>query len=87
MKKRKAKQEYVDDGHTVYDMDGIGRTDWWSSRSKKPKGKTKEENPVGLTRKERWAAIRAAMSCYLPMLLVILVGFGLAMVLMFFWLR
>lgn len=83
--KKKEKKPYVDDGHTIYDMDGVGRTGWWSS-SKNPEEK-KKQTPVGLTRRERWAVIRAALSTYLPVLLVILTGFVLAAVLISFWLQ
>lgn len=83
--KKKEKKPYVDDGHTIYDMDGVGRTGWWGSS--KPTKEKKEQTPVGLTRRERWAAIRAALSIYLPVLLVLLAGFGLAAVLLSFWLR
>ncbi|MBO4940281.1 MAG: hypothetical protein J6D30_04600 [Clostridia bacterium] len=83
--KKKEKKPYVDDGHTIYDMDGIARTGWWSSSRKD--SEKKKQTPVGLTHKERWAVIRAAMSTYLPVLLVILAGFGLAMALISFWIQ
>lgn len=84
-KQKKERQEYVDDGHTIYDMDGVGRTGWWSSFRKD--AEKKKQQPVGLTAKERWAVIRAAMSTYLPVMMIILLGFGLTMLLLSFWLQ
>lgn len=85
MRKKKERQKYIDDGHTIYDMDGVGRTGWWSSFRKD--GEKKKQQPVGLTAKERWAVIRAALSTYLPVLMIILLGFGLTMLLLSFWLQ
>ena len=84
-KKEEEKQAYVDDGHTIYDMDGVGRTGWWSSFRKE--SEKKKQQPVGLTFKERWAVIRAAFATYLPILMMILLGFGLTMLLLSFWLQ
>ncbi len=72
MKKKKVK--YIDDGHTIYNMDGVGR----------PKVDTK--NNVGLTKKERRAAIKAALELYLPRILVAITCFGVAAVLLYLWL-
>lgn len=62
----------MDDGHTIYSMDGL---------SKHPK---KSADSPNLNRKERSAMIRAAFRVYLPRLLVILLGFTLAFLLLYF---
>ena len=41
---------------------------------------------VGLSNKEKIAAIAAAFECYLPMLLIVLGSFGLVMLLIMLWL-
>lgn len=71
------KKPYIDDGHTVYDMSGF-------SHGQK---RTSNENHVGLTRKEKWAAISAAFACYLPPFLITLGGFFLVMWLLRLWLH
>lgn len=74
-KRKKAKKKFVDDGHTVYSMEGLGDR------------RAPKKSDVSLTRKERWAAIRAAMSVYLPRILLVLACFAVAVVLVYFWLR
>ncbi len=74
--KNKTKTKYVDDGHTVYDMSGL---------SDKGIGRDKNDG-IGLSGKEKWAAIKAAVICYLPALIIALAGFGAAMLIIYFWL-
>ena len=74
-KKRKRKP-YIDDGHTIYDMSGL--TD---------KKQSSTTDNVGLTGKEKIAAIIAAFECYLPLLLLVIGSFVLVMLLMALWLR
>ena len=75
-KKRKSKPEYVDDGHTIYSMEQfVG-----------PENYNKKEKNVGLSRKEKRAAIKAAFETYLPILIGVLACFSVAAVLMYFWL-
>ena len=50
--KKKNKRAFVDDGRTVYDMSCLN-----------PDGK-KDKEPIGLSRKEKHAAIRAALLVY-----------------------
>lgn len=69
---KKNKKKYVDDGHTIYSMDGL---------SKHPK---KSDDSPKLTRKERSSMIRAAFRVYLPRFLAILLGFTLAFLLLYF---
>ncbi len=74
-KKTKPKVVYKeDDGRTIYSMAGLeGRTpEELEERDKQRK------NRVKVTHKERRAMIAAAFQVYGPMLLIILVGFGLA---------
>lgn len=73
---KKNKKDYVDDGHTVYNMDGIDEMRYGSDPKKN----------VGLSGKERWAAIKAAMQVYLPIFLMTIGCFALVAVLMYFWL-
>lgn len=73
---KKPKKPFIDDGHTVYDMSGLsGKGD-----------DTRRERNVFLTRAEKRAAIGAAFSTYLPVLLIVLACFGLTMLLIRFWL-
>ena len=50
-KKKKKRAKYIDDGHTVYSMAGLD-----------PDAERKKGENVRLTRKERWAAIRAGLA-------------------------
>lgn len=78
MKKNNKKQRkaYIDDGHTIYDMSGLnGKGD-----------DTRSGKSISLSRKEKHAAIRAALITYLPALITGIVCFGLAMLLMHLWL-
>lgn len=72
---KKNKKKYIDDGHTIYNMDGL---------SKHPKVKS---NDVNVTRKERFAMIRAAFRVYLPRLFLIILSFTLAFLLLYFLLK
>ena len=88
-KKKKVKVVYVDDGRTVYDMSGVTRPCQIIFPEKKEKTrdeqkKKKNKEQVGLSKKERWAAIKAAYSVYFPMLLGVLACFGLAAVILYF---
>lgn len=74
--KKQRKQPYVDDGHTIYDMSGLTGQD-----------KTHATQPVGLSKKEKRAAISAAFACYLPLLLIVLGSFMLVMLLIKLWLH
>ena len=75
---KKKKQEYIDDGHTIFSMDVDA--DWNNQKDKKEKSMyvTKEENRV---------LISAAFKAYFPKLLMVLFGFGLAIILIYFWLK
>ncbi len=74
-KKKKKRAKYIDDGHTVYSMAGLD-----------PDAERKKGENVRLTRKERWAAIRAGLARYLPVLFLVLACFLAAAALLYFWL-
>ena len=78
MKKNKAdKKKYVDDGHTIYNMYNVPQAFY--------RRKSTDKN-VGLNRKERRAAIRAALATYLPMFLCTIFCFAIVGLLMYLWL-
>lgn len=71
------KKDYVDDGHTVYNMDGVSSPFDALRRNK---------DGQGLSRKEKRAAIKAALQVYLPVVLGAIACFVLAGVLLYLWL-
>lgn len=73
--KKKNKRAFVDDGRTVYDMSGLN-----------PDGK-KEKEPIGLSGKERRAAIRAAFLVYGRVFLLVLAAFTATGLLLWLWLK
>lgn len=75
MKKNK-KEEYIDDGHTIYSMDVDAK---WA----RPKEKN---NKIYVSKEEKHILIKAAFKAYIPKLLIVLFGFGLAIILIYFWL-
>lgn len=82
-KKKKKKVVYVDDGRTVFDMSGVSNPNAIFPSNPKSKDEKKKKNEqVGLTKKERWAAIKAAYLTYLPVLLTILAGFTITILLL-----
>ncbi len=89
-KKKKVKVIYVDDGRTLYDMQGVHRQNAFipdkvsqSARQKKKEAK----EAAHLDRKERNAAIRAGFQVYLPILAIVLASFAIVGLLMYFWLK
>ncbi|MCH5162768.1 MAG: dipeptide ABC transporter ATP-binding protein [Clostridiales bacterium] len=70
---KKNKAKFVDDGRTVFSMEGLNQ------RSSKP--------AVELTGKERRAMIRAAFAKYLPAFLGMIGSFSLAALLIYLWLH
>lgn len=75
--KEKNKQKYVDDGHTIYNMDVDGM----------PRRRFHNKEGIEVTRKERRAIIGGAILHFLPILFGVLVCFGIAFILVFLWLR
>lgn len=78
-KKKKKKVIYIDDGHTVYDMNGL-------SGNEQDKKKNKEEK-VHLSFKEKRAVIRAALERFLPVLFLVIACFTVTILLIYFWIK
>lgn len=74
---KKKKVKYVDDGHTVYSMDGLDEI----------RGTKRRGDGIKLSRAEKWAAIKAAFARYTPILLMVIGCFSLTAVLLYFWLK
>lgn len=77
-KEEKKKQKFIDDGRTIYNMD----VDGMPHRRKK-----EDPNGVYLTKKERKAAIIAAILHFMPILFGVILCFTIVMVLLYFWLK
>lgn len=84
MKKKKIKTVYKEDnGETIYSMAALnGRTPEEQEEYEK-----KLKNRVKVTGKERFAMIKAAMTVYGPMLLIVVGAFAVAALLMYFLLK
>ncbi|MGM9969594.1 MAG: hypothetical protein ACI35S_04260 [Anaeroplasma sp.] len=78
-KSKKRKEKYIDDGHTIYNMD-IEGFKWHDQNIKK-------QNKIYTDKKERRAMIIAAFKVYIPKLFIILIGFSLAFILIYIWLK
>jgi len=85
-KRNKKKKQYDDDdGRTIANMNVEGMP--WYEANKEEKDKKKQQmEDLRITRKERRAMIWGAYLAYLPMLLVMLAGFGIAVLLIMLWL-
>ena len=79
MKNKKKKDKYIDDGHTIYNMDVEGFK--WHDN------KIKNKNRIYVSKEERRLLIKAALKTYIPKFLIILLGFTLAIILLYFWLN
>ena len=77
-KEKKKKQKFIDDGRTIYNMD----VDGMPHRRKK-----EDPNGVYLTKKERKAAIIAAILHFMPILFGVILCFTIVMVLLYFCLK
>ena len=77
-REKEQRREIEDDGRTIYNMDVDGMPH-----------RVKKSNLSGivLTKKERRAIRRAAIIHVLPQLITIVLGFSLAMLLIWLWLR
>lgn len=73
---KKIKKEYVDDGHTIYNMDVDGMPH-----------RIKQSDNIGLTKKERKAMIKAAFAHYIPIFLGVIICFLLTMFIIYLWLN
>ena len=74
---KKKKEQYVDDGHTIYSMDVDAN--WSTNKAKK--------ETIYVSKDERRTLIKAALKAYFPKLLIVLASFGLAIILIYFWLK
>ena len=83
-KKKKVIYKYKEDtGETIYSMAALnGRTP-----EEQEEYERKLKNRVDVTKEERWAMIKAAFCVYGPMLLIVVGGFALAAILMYFFLK
>ena len=70
-------QEFIDDGHTIYDMNVDAS--WNNRREKSPS--------VMVSKDERRMLIKAALKAYLPKLLMVLGCFLVVMILIYLWLK
>ncbi len=84
MAKKKKKAPYQDDGRTLYNMDNVVQQNPFGPDYV---GDDRKKENVGLSKKERFAAIKAAFQVYLPIFLGVLACFGLAILLLVFWLK
>ena len=75
--KRKNKPKYIDDGHTIYNMDVDGM----------PHRRVQSNDNLNVTKKEKRAMIRAALLRYLPILGLVILAFSVTMLLIFWWLH
>lgn len=79
MKNKKNKPKYVDDGHTIYSMDVDAK--WNKTR------KNSDKNAVFVSKEEKRKLVKAAFIAYFPKLLLVIAGFTLAFILIYFWLK
>ena len=70
------KEKYVDDGHTIYNMDVDGL------KKRYPKSQK-----ITLSNKEKIALIKAILIRYIPILFGLLMCFGLTMFFIYLWLN
>jgi hypothetical protein len=75
--KNNKNQEFIDDGHTIYDMNVDAS--WNNRREKSPS--------VMVSKDERRMLIKAALKAYLPKLLMVLGCFLVVMTLIYLWLK
>ena len=82
--KKKSKVVYKeDDGQTIYSMSALyGRTPEEQEAYEK-----KQKNRIDVTRRERWAMIKAAFTVYGPLLLMMVGSFTIAAFLMYLFLK
>lgn len=71
------KEKYIDDGHTIYNMDVEGM----------PHRKFHNKDGIELTKKERRALQGAALLHYLPIVFGVIICFTIAILLIFLWLK
>ena len=77
MAKKNKKEEYIDDGHTIYNMDVEGFK--WHDK--------KKQSTFYVSKEEKKLLIKAALKAYIPKLLIVILGFSLAIILVYLWLK
>ena len=75
-KLKDAKEKFIDDGHTIYDMNVDAK---WNTRREK-------EQSVYVSKEEKRTLILAAFKTYFPQILLIIGCFAATMILIFLWL-
>ena len=85
MKKKKKKIVYVgeDKGQTLYSMAALNGM----TPEEQEEAYEKRKNAVPVTHRERWAMFKAAAQVYAPVLLIVVLGFGLTALFMYFFLK
>ena len=78
-KKNKQQEEFIDDGRTIANMDVEGLPHRINE--------AKRKRDYGLTKQEKRHLILAGYKAFLPLLLCGLLGMGLAMLVIMFWLH
>lgn len=73
---KKKKNNYIDDGHTIYNMDVDGMP-----------GRKEKKGNISLTKKEKRALIGAAFQYYFPIFLGVMLCFFVALLIVYFWLK
>ncbi len=86
-KKKKVKIIYVDDGRTVYNMDGVGKQNVIIPDKITQSRRSDKKQNTHLEKNERRAAIKAAFQTYLPGVACAVIGFVIAGVLLYLWLN
>ncbi len=79
-KKKKKEKLPLDTETTIADMNVEGFS-WYDPKRKNRKQQTQ------LSKKEYWALVRGAYRAMLPLLLCIIVAFGLVMLIAYLWLK
>lgn len=84
-KKREKKEEFVDDGRVIADMDTELITGY---KSKKHRELERELKETDLTRQERWAIYKGALMQYMPIFGMFIGSLVLVIFLLyFFWMN
>ena len=84
-KKKKQKEEFVDDGRVIASMDSEYINGY---KSKKHRENREALREAQVSRKERWAIYKAAFGAFMPILGIFLVSIILVLCLLyFFWLN
>ncbi|MBR4943274.1 MAG: hypothetical protein IKZ28_04505 [Clostridia bacterium] len=85
MKRKKKKEEFVDDGRVVASMD-YEHINGYKSKAQRENRRALKE--VRLSRKERWAIYKGLLSNLMPMFWMFMASFMVAILLLYiFWLN